>query len=190
MLASCPQPPRAPPWGINAHLRPRQKEPLAHGLLQEGPTDTEPEPSSRQKPVLGSRGDLEGHPRPALSQPVHCSRSTPATQHRVNLCKRGATLQDGSHSKDVRAWEVGARELSRVSTEGLGLSQVQGWRVGKSLKQTWNPEAPKRNQMPALQEPTHPYQQEALWPERHTQTEGQPDRGVNLRPPGSWSTAV
>ena len=44
MLVSCPQL-QGPTLGHPAaHLHPRQKEPLAHGLLQEGPTDTEPEP--------------------------------------------------------------------------------------------------------------------------------------------------
>lgn len=65
--------------------------------------------------------------------------------------------------------------------QGLGLSQVQGWRVGKSLK-LLEPRSPQEKPNACPAEPTHPYQQkEALWPERHTQTEGQPDRGVNLR---------
>ena len=87
---------RAPPWGIQLPTcTPGRRNHLPMGCCKRDPQTRNLSPSSRQKPVLRSRGDLEVTPGQAC---VTCSLfplHTPATQHRVNLCKRGVTLRDG-----------------------------------------------------------------------------------------------
>ena len=132
---------RAPPRGIRWPTRApgRRNHSLAHGL-QEGlnrPGSRAPAPDkSRSWGASETWRSAQASPASACSLfPPH----TPATPH-VSVCGKGSDPPGWGHSKDARAWEVGARGFPVYHSRALELPQVQGWSVGKSLKQTWYPE--------------------------------------------------
>lgn len=69
-----------------------QKEPLAHGLLQEGPTDAELEPQLKGA-VVTCRSACK--PCVNLFTPPAAHASHAAPFQGVHLCKRGVTLHGG-----------------------------------------------------------------------------------------------